>query len=216
MLVQFSPSRGRARRCRQISLCVGSTHHVPATLGLPRSRVCVLPIYTAQAPGCSIWSVLHIACGSSFRVLHKSADLVAPAFCAFPGLSSSGSQELDGLFLPSAAPASVSAHAGGVPVACVCSQELASSHDPPGSGCRPSRISGSLWIETGGLFAVWEGMPSLGPSLPLSPPPCLLPLTGWAGLPQASSSLEFLSPLVLRMASSVFGLVNFLSCYPTV
>ena len=26
--------------------------------------------------------------------------------------------------------------------------------DPP-SGCRPSRISGSLWLETGGLFAVW-------------------------------------------------------------
>ena len=27
------------------------------------------------------------------------------------------------------------------------------SRDPPG-GCRPSRISGSLWLETGGLFAV--------------------------------------------------------------
>ena len=25
----------------------------------------------------------------------------------------------------------------------------------PPSGCRPSRISGSLWLETGGLFAVW-------------------------------------------------------------
>ena len=25
--------------------------------------------------------------------------------------------------------------------------------DPPG-GCRPSRISGSLWLETGGLFAI--------------------------------------------------------------
>ena len=74
---------------------------------------------------------------------------------------------------PSAAPASVS-----VPAACVCSQELASSRDPPGSGCRPSRISGSLWIETGGLFAVWDGVASLGPSLPLSPPPCLLPPVG--------------------------------------
>ena len=68
--------------------------------------------------------------------------------------------------------------AGRMPAACVCSQELASSHDPPGGGCRPSRISGSLWIETGGLFAAWEGMPSLGPSLPLSPPPCLLPPVG--------------------------------------
>ena len=37
---------------------------------------------------------------------------------------------------------------------CVCSWELASSRDLPG-GCRPSRISGSLWLETVGLFAVW-------------------------------------------------------------
>ena len=63
---------------------------------------------------------------------------------------------------------------------------------------------------------MWEGMPSLGLSLPLSPPPYLLPPRGWASLPQASSSLEFLSPFVLQMAGSVFGPVNFLSCYPTV
>ena len=71
-------------------------------------------------------------------------------------------------------------------------------------------------METGGLFAVWEGMPSLGPSLPVSPPPASYLLWGWAGLPQASSSLEFLSPFVLGTASSVFQPVNFLSCYPTV
>ena len=41
-LVQFSPAAGRAGRCRQTSLCVGSTRRVPATLGLPRSRVSVL------------------------------------------------------------------------------------------------------------------------------------------------------------------------------
>ena len=62
-----------------------------------------------------------------------------------------------------------------VPAACVCSQELDSSRDPPGGGCRPSRISGSLWLETGGLFAVLEGMPSLGLSLPLSPLFCERP-----------------------------------------
>ena len=50
---------------------------------------------------------------------------------------------------------------------------------------------------------MWEGVASLGLSLPLSPPPCLLPV-GWAG-----SSLEFLSPFVLRTTGSVFGLVNF-------
>ena len=36
-VVQFSPAIGRAGCCRQISLCVDSTHHVPATLGLPRT-----------------------------------------------------------------------------------------------------------------------------------------------------------------------------------
>ena len=41
-LVQFSPAMGRAGRCRQISLCVDSTHRVPATLGLPRTGVSVL------------------------------------------------------------------------------------------------------------------------------------------------------------------------------
>ena len=68
-----------------------------------------------------------------------------------------------------------------MPVGCrrlVCSEELASNSDPPGGGCQPSRISGSLWIETGGLLAVWEAVPSLGPSLPLSPLPCLLPPAG--------------------------------------
>ena len=40
---QFSPVAGRAGRCRQISsLCVGSTHRLPATLGLPRTGVSVL------------------------------------------------------------------------------------------------------------------------------------------------------------------------------
>ena len=41
-LVQFSPAAGRAGRRRQMSLCVGSTRRVPATLGLPRTGVSVL------------------------------------------------------------------------------------------------------------------------------------------------------------------------------
>ena len=43
-----------------------------------------------------------------------------------------------------------------------------------------------------GLFAVWEGVASLGLSLPLSPPPASYLQRGWAGY-----SLEFLSPFVL-------------------
>ena len=45
---------------------------------------------------------------------------------------------------------------------------------------------------TRGLFAGWEGVASLGLSLPLSPPPASYLQRGWAG-----SSLEFLSPFVL-------------------
>ena len=120
----------------------------------PRSRVCALPVYTAQAPSCSIWSMPCVARGSSFRVFHKSVDLVAPAFCAFPGRAAQAARSLMGALspgavclLPSTVPASVSAHT----CRCVC---LVFSCDPPG-GCRPSRISGSLWLETGRLFAVW-------------------------------------------------------------
>ena len=103
----------------------------------PLTGVCAFPVYTAQAPGCSIWSRPCAECGSSFWVLHKSADSVAPAFCVFPGLSSLGSQGLGrplpgrGAPFPSAAPV----HAGGVPATCVCSQKLASSRDPPSGGC---------------------------------------------------------------------------------
>ena len=105
------------------------------------------------------------------RGLHCACVLCLP--CP----SGSGSQELDGRtlpgvarLLPSTAPAPVTASAGRVHVPCVYP-------DPPG-GCRPSRISGSLWFETGGLFAVWWGVPSLGWSLPLSPLPCVLPPAG--------------------------------------
>ena len=41
-LDQFSPAAGRAGRCRQTSVCVGSTPRVLATLGLPRTGVSVL------------------------------------------------------------------------------------------------------------------------------------------------------------------------------
>ena len=54
------------------------------------------------------------------------------------------------------------------------------------------------------LFAGWEGVASLGLSLPLAPPPASFLERGWGG-----SSLEFLSPFVLRTAGGVFQPVNF-------
>ena len=54
------------------------------------------------------------------------------------------------------------------------------------------------------LFAGWEGVASLGLSLPLGPPPAFFLQRGWGG-----SSLGFLSPFVLRTAGGVFRPVNF-------
>ena len=133
----FSVAAGREGRCRQISLArVGSTPSVPATLGLPRSRVCAFPVYTAQAPGCSIWSG---PCGSSFQVLHKSADLVELAFGAFPGRAAQAARSLPGALspgvvrlLPSAVPASVSTCASWVRLVSVLgSWSLAAGRSPP-------------------------------------------------------------------------------------
>ena len=60
----------------------------------PQGGLCFPRVCTAQAPGCSKWSGPCVECGSGFRVLHKSADSVAPACSVFPGLSDSGSQRL--------------------------------------------------------------------------------------------------------------------------
>ena len=99
-LVQFSPAMGRAGRCRQISVCGEHSPCSGHTGFAPYRGVCAFPVCTAQAPGCSIWSGPCVECSSSFRVLHKSADSVAPAFCVFPGLSGSGSQRPGRLFPP--------------------------------------------------------------------------------------------------------------------
>ena len=93
-LVQFSSAAGRAGHCRHIAVCGEHSPCSGHTLFAPYRGVCAFPVNLAQAPGCSIWSGPCVECGSSFRVLHKSVDLVAPAFCAFPGLSGSGSQGL--------------------------------------------------------------------------------------------------------------------------
>ena len=60
-----------------------------------------------------------------------------------------------------------------------------------------------------GLFAGWEGVASLGLSLPLAPPPASYLQRGWGG-----SSLQFLSPFVLRTASGVFRPVSFSLALP--
>ena len=93
-LDQFSPATGEGG-VLQTDRCVWGALTVSGHTGYaPHRGVCAFPVYTAQAPGCSIWSRPCVECPSSFRVLHKSAGSVAPAFYVFPGLSGSGSQGL--------------------------------------------------------------------------------------------------------------------------
>ena len=109
----------------------------------PYRGVCAFPVYSAQAPGCPIWSGPCVECGSSFRVLHKSADSVAPAFCAFLGLSSSGSQGLARTF-PGCGPPFPSAASGSG------SQRL--GHTLPGCGAPfPSAAPARCWSCACGL-----------------------------------------------------------------
>ena len=171
------------------------------------SRVCAFPIYTAQAPGCSIWSGPCVACGSSFQVLHKSADSVGPVFCAFPGLSSSSSQELDRRTLPrvrrafsppwsqpqfppepvrctrlllSASPAPVPARAGRVPV--------------PRVSPRPSRQMSTIQNLRKSLVRNWRPVCSVVGDVVLGVEPApfpspLPPASGRAGLVRSLRAL---------------------------
>ena len=76
---------------------------------------------------------------------------------------------------PSAAPV----RTGGVPEVCVCSQELASSRDPPG-GDHPE--SQEVFRQDPGPVCRVGGGGFSGLSLPLAPPPCLLPPVGMGRL----------------------------------
>ena len=82
---------------------------------------------------------------------------------------------------------------------------------PPPSTASASRRSGlrESSDRTRGLFAGREGVASLGLSLPLAPPPASYLQRGWGG-----SSLEFLSPFVLRTTGGVFRPVNFSLALP--
>ena len=65
----------------------------------PLTGVCAFPVCTAQAPGCSIWRGPCVESGSSFRVLHKRADSVAPACCVFPASAAQAARGLGTLSL---------------------------------------------------------------------------------------------------------------------
>ena len=151
--VQSCCGEGRALQTDIIAVCGEHSPCSGHTESAPHRGVCAFPVYPAQAPGCSTWSGPCVACGSSFRVFHKSADSVAPAFCAFPAGAAQAARSLTGT-LPRVrrafSPPRPQPQFPPAPVGCA---RPVFSHNPP-SGCRPSRISGGLWLETGGLFAV--------------------------------------------------------------
>ena len=177
--------------------------------------MCAFPVYTAQAPGCSIWSGPCIARGSSFRVPHKSADSVGPAFCAFPAGAAQAARSLPGALSP---------------VRCAFSPPRPQHQFLRAGWVRLVSVLGSWPLTTQNLrkslVRNWEPVcslvwvPSLGPSLPLSPPPCLLPLAGYGPVRSRLALLWNCSvlPLFCEQARSVFRQVNFLSlsCHPPV
>ena len=107
--------------------CRGSTLSVPATMGLPLlTGVCFPCLHCSgsrllkQALSCMHFPGLSRS-DSGFRVLHKDADSVGPAFCAFPAQAAQATRSLTSALslgasrlIPSAVPASVSGCAGQV------------------------------------------------------------------------------------------------------
>ena len=75
--------------CGEFSQCLGHTGFAPA------HSMCAFPVYIAQAPGCSAGALSKAGpgfcafsglshSGSGSWVLHRGADSVGPAFCALP------------------------------------------------------------------------------------------------------------------------------------
>ena len=147
--------------CGEHQQCSGHTGFAPAH-GVGASPSTLLRLQAALQGAGPEFPALPRAKPLRFRFLGppQRRRLRWACVLCLPSPSSSGSQELDGHTPPGCrAPSplhgpSLSFPARRLGAPCVPSGKLISGCDPPG-GCRPSRISGSLWLETGSLFAVW-------------------------------------------------------------
>ena len=188
LLGQFSPAAGRAGRCRQMSLCGGSTRRVLARqLAVLAPSLRVLRAFSLRGerlgrPEVCARSPL-VRCAFSLRSERPGQPGV---WCPFPWRDAP---------FPSVASGPGSQRLGAL--------SLRGPSTRRRSGLRKSSDRNR------GLFAGWEGVASLGLSLPLSPPPASYLQRRWSG-----SSLEFLSPFVLRTAGGVFLVVNFSLALP--
>ena len=148
-------------------MCGGHLQCFSHTGFAPTHGMCAFPIYTAQAPGCSTWAgpelcalprskplrfrflgipQRHRLSWACVLCLPRQEQLRQPEAWWTPSL-----QVQCALSPPWSQPQFPVRWFG---ACCVSSGELISDCDPP-SRCQPSRISGSLWLETGGLFEVW-------------------------------------------------------------
>ena len=85
---------GEGGRCRQMSLCVGSTRRVPATLGLPRAGVSVLSLSTLlRLPAALYGAGPALSAVPVFGTPQKRGFGCACVLC-LPRLSRRGSQRL--------------------------------------------------------------------------------------------------------------------------
>ena len=110
-LVQFSPATGRAGRCREISLCVDSTHRVLVTLGLPRRGVSVLSSSTLLRLPAALYGAGPALSAVPVSGTSQKRGFGCVCILCLSGLSGSGSQRLGRPLpgfsapLPSTAPA---------------------------------------------------------------------------------------------------------------
>ena len=203
-LVQFSPATGRAGHCRQISLCVDSTHHVLATLGLPCIGVSVLSPSTLLR----LLAALYVAGPALSAVPVFGSSTKAWIWLSLPVLSSPPQRprqpEARSHFPRAWRAFSLCGEWPRQLEACAHSPRVRRALSLRGPSARRWWGLRKSLDRNRGPVCGWERVASLGLSLPFSLPPASFLQWGWAG-----SSLEFLSPFVLRNAGSVFQPVNF-------
>ena len=214
-LIQSCCGEGETLQTNITGMCAECLQRLCHTGFAPAHGVCVFPVYTVQALGCSAGNSLRQALGcmhfpglsysgSGSRVLHKGTDLVGPLFCALP--------RSEQLRWPGAWRAQLPPVEG-----CVLSP-------PPFQllsflGVQPMRLlrcgvrlfwGADLWLQPSQRMSTiqnprksWLAMKpacclvddaSLGPRLPTSGSGCpCLPVSGvgWAGLQPASSAQSF-------------------------
>ena len=204
--MQFSPAAGRAGRCRQTSLCVGSIRRAPAILGLPRTGVSVLsPSTLLRLPAALYGAGPMLSAVPVFGSSTKARIWLRLRFVPSPAWAARAARGL-GALSPGAArlfpPRPQRAQVGCLRLVFVLrSWPLAVTL--PAAMSTIQNLRKSL-DRTRGLFAGREGVASLGLSLPLAPPPASYLQRGWAALLWSFSVPLFCEPPAVCSGRSIF------------